>query len=78
MKMIQANVPDDLAAMAQEVATGLNQTMDQFVASAITKQITNIKRTKTIEERAKLGDANAFRAVLDRVPNVPPLPGDEI
>jgi hypothetical protein len=31
-----------------------------------------------LEERAKRGDPVAFDRILARVPDVPPLPGDEI
>lgn len=78
MKTIQADVPDEVVAMAEEAATRANQSLDQFVASAIVKQVSSLKRSLTIEERAKKADLNAFRAILDRVPNVPPLPGDEL
>jgi hypothetical protein len=78
VKTIQADIPDDLAAQAQEAAARQNQTFDQFVVSALTKQVTTFKRSQTLEQRAKLGDPAAFRAILDRVPNVPPIPGDEL
>lgn len=78
MKTIQADVPDEVVAMAREAAARANQSLDQFVASAIVKQVSLSNRILTIEERAKKADRNAFRAVLDRVPKVPPLPGDEL
>lgn len=78
MKTIQTDLPDDVAAMAQQAAAQLNQSLDQFVASAIVKQVTALQRSLTIEERAKRADPAAFRAILDRVPSVPPLPGDEL
>jgi uncharacterized protein (DUF1778 family) len=73
---IKANLPDDVAALAQEAAARQNQTLDQFVASAITNQISISKRALTIQERATRGNRESFRAILDRVPSVPPVPGD--
>jgi len=75
--MIKAEVPDDVAALAREAAALQNQTLDQFVVSAITKQITKVQRALTVEERSARGDAKAFRSILDRVPSGPPVPGDE-
>ena len=77
MKTIEAELPDDLATLAQETAARENQTLDQFVASAIINQISIAKRALTLEERAARANSAAFRAILDRVPDVPPLPGDE-
>jgi hypothetical protein len=77
VKTIKADVPDDVAALAQEIAARQNQTLDQFIASAIYNQVSVAKRAFSIEERAAQGDSAAFRAILDRVPSVPPLPGDE-
>lgn len=77
MKTIKADLPDDVADLAQEIAARQNQTLDQFVASAITNQVSVAKRALTINERAVRGNWSAFRAVLDRVPDVRPLPGDK-
>jgi hypothetical protein len=78
VKTIKTDLPDDVAALAQEIAARQNQTLDQFVASAIANQISVAKRALTIEERAARGNASAFRSILDRVPNTPPVPGDEL
>jgi hypothetical protein len=78
VKTIQADLPDDVAAMAQEAAARANQSLDQFIASAVVKQVSSLQRALTIEERAKRADFDAFRRILDRVPNVPPVPGDEL
>jgi uncharacterized protein (DUF1778 family) len=77
MKTIQADLPDDVVALAQEAASRQNQTLDQFVANAITRQAASLQRALTIEERAARGNADAFRAILDKVPHAPPLRGDE-
>jgi hypothetical protein len=75
--MIKAELPDELALLAQETAARENQTLDQFVASAITNQISLTKRALTIEERAARANPAAFRAILDRVPDAAPVRGDE-
>ena len=78
MTTIKADLPDDVAALAQEAAARQHQSLDQFVAAAITNQLSIVKRALTIEERAARADGDAFRTILDRVPSVPPVPGDEL
>jgi hypothetical protein len=73
VKTIKADLPDDVAALVAEAAARQNQSLDQFVAAAITNQLSIAKRALTIEERA-----GRFRAILDRVPSVPPIPGDKL
>ena len=76
--MTTVQVPDEIAAMAREAAMLENQSLDQFVTTILTAQLDARKKFNELEARAARGNREAFRAILDRVPNVPPLPGDEI
>jgi hypothetical protein len=69
MTTIEAKVPDYLARLAREVAEKENVTVDQIVALALASQVS------AWQVRANLDD---FDRVLAKVPDVPPIPGDEL
>ena len=49
----------------------------QFVASAVAEKISALTAEHYLNNRANRADPQAFRAVLNKVPNRPPLPCDE-
>ena len=77
MTKIQADVPDYLAALAAEAAAKEHTTLDQIVALALSAQLTAWQVRDSMEVRAKRGRAEDLRDILAKVPDVPPLPGDE-
>ena len=77
MKTIQAQVPDYLAALATDAAARERITLDQVVALALSAQLSAWKVREDIETRARRGHPEDLRDILDQVPDVPPLPGDE-
>ena len=77
MKMIQAQVPDYLASLAADAAARERISIDQVAALALSAQLSAWKVREDIETRAKRGRPEHLREILDRVPDVPPLPGDE-
>lgn len=78
MTTIQANVPDYLAKLAAEAADKEKTTLDQIVALALSAQISAWKVREDMETRARRGRQYDLREILARVPDVPPLPGDEL
>ena len=77
MTTIEAKVPDYLAALAVEAAAKEKTTVDQIIALALSAQLSAWKLRDDMEVRAKRGRPEDLRDILDRVPDVPPLPGDE-
>ena len=77
MTTIQAQVPDYLAALATEAAAKEKTTLDQIIALALSAQLSAWKVREDMETRAQRGRPEDLREILDKVPDVPPLPGDE-
>ena len=77
MTTIQANVPDYLARLATEAAAKEQTSLDNIVAVALAAHIGAWQVRDDIAIRAKRGNLETFDRILARVPDVPPLPGDE-
>jgi len=78
MTKIEANVPDYLARQARAAAEREKVPIDQIVALALSAQVAAWKGSDDMATRAKRADLKAFDRILDKVPDVPPLPGDEL
>lgn len=78
MKTITANIPDYLAKLAVEAADKENISLDQVVSLALASQVSAWKIRDDIATRAKRAKLESFDRILDRVPDVPPVPGDEL
>ena len=78
MTKIEANVPDYLARQAQAAAEREHVPIDQIVALALSAQLAAWKGSDDMETRAKRANMAAFDRVMAKVPNVPPMPGDEL
>ena len=78
MKTIQAQVPEYLLTLAVDAAARERITLDQVVALALSAQLSAWKVREDIETRARRGRPEDLRDILAQVPDVPPLPGDEL
>ena len=78
MTKIEANVPDYLARQALAAAEREQVPIDQIVALAFSAQIAAWQGSDDLETRARRANLEAFDHVMTKVPNVPPIPGDEL
>ena len=78
MTKIEANVPDYLAKQAFAVAEREKVPVDEIVALALSAQIAAWKGSDDMAARAKRADIAKFDHVMSQVPDVPPMPGDEL
>lgn len=78
MTTIEAKVPDYLARLAAEVAEREKVSVDQIVALALSAQVEAWRIRDDMETRARRANPADFDALLAKVPDVPPLPGDEL
>ena len=78
MTTIQAKVPDYLATLATEAAEKEQTSLDQIIALALSAQLSAWKVRDDMEARAQRGRPEDLRSILADVPDVPPLPGDEM
>jgi hypothetical protein len=67
-----------LHRQAQKLAGQKGISTNQFVTEAVVEKISAILKFDGLQERAKLGSREHFKAILDKVPDRAPLPGDEL
>ena len=78
MTKIEANVPDYLARQALAAAEREQVPIGQIVALALSAQIAAWQGSDELETRAQRANLEAFDHFMAKVPNVPPMPGDEL
>jgi len=78
MTTIEAKVPDYLAKLAAEVAEREKVSVDQIIALPLFAQLEAWRIRDDMETRARRANASDLGRLLDKVPDVPPLPGDEL
>jgi hypothetical protein len=78
MTTIEAKVPDYLARLTAEVAEREKVSVDQIVALALSSQVEAWRIRDSMETRARRANPADFESLLDKVPDVPPVPGDEL
>jgi hypothetical protein len=78
MTTIQAKVPDYLAKLTAETAEREHTTLDQIIALALSAQLGAWRALEDMATRAGRGKPQDLRDILATVPDVPPLPGDEL
>ena len=78
MTTIEAKVPDYLAKLAAEVAKRENVSVDQIVALALSSQVEVWRIRDDMETRSRRANPADLDALLDKVPDVLPVPGDEL
>lgn len=69
------SVKDAAARLAKEDGVSLNQ----WIASAVAQKIGAVETAKEFfERRARGATPNGLMEILAKVPNAPPMPGDEL
>lgn len=77
MSALSLTLPDSIHRHLQEMADQEGVPVDQFVASAVTEKISALTAEAYLRARAERADPQALGKILARVPDRPPLPGDE-
>jgi hypothetical protein len=78
MSQLALRLPDSLHERARELASRENTSLNQFIALAVAEKVATLETTRFFRERAQRGDLETLRTLLDRAPDVPPMPGDEV
>ena len=71
-------LPEHLMAAAKSLAAKNGASLNQFLSSIIAERVGEMRAFEQRERRAARGNVDVALAILARVPDVPPLPGDEI
>lgn len=77
MTMLQTAIPDDLhkavLAQAEREHISVDALISRTLRAAVALPLLGLK----VEERATRGDCEDFDRIMARVPDAPPVPGDE-
>lgn len=78
MTRFALDLPDSLLDGAKAAAARDGTTVEQLLTLAIAEKLSALDAEELIATRAARADAQAYRAILDGVPDVPPAAGDEL
>jgi hypothetical protein len=78
MSTIEAKVPDLLLQQVNELAAKEKVSVDQIVSIALAAQVSAAGLRESFESRARRVNWAKVDEILARVPDVPPMPGDEL
>ena len=78
MSTLSLRLPDSLHKKVRELAQQEGISINQFISTAVAEKMAALLTVEYLEERAKRGSREKFLAVLAKVPDVPPEPGDEV
>lgn len=78
MAQYALRLPDSLMAYAKKLAEEEHVSMNQLFLTAIAEKISALKTEAYFRQRQQQGRQDAFDAWLAAVPDVAPMPGDEL
>lgn len=78
MSQFALRLPDSLHAYAKQVAREDHVSLNQLIVTALAEKVSALKTEAFFRERAAAADPTRAKSILANVPDVPPLPGDEI
>ena len=78
MKAIELKMPDEVHQKLSDLAANEQQPVDAFALRKLEDLIRAAENFSELERRAQRGDRTRFDAAMAKVPNVPPVPGDEL
>lgn len=77
MSTLSLRLPDSLHNRIRELAQQDGISINQFISTAVAEKLAALMTEEYLEKRARRGSREKFLAVLAKVPDVPPEPGDE-
>ncbi|MCP4195709.1 MAG: toxin-antitoxin system HicB family antitoxin [Proteobacteria bacterium] len=77
MSALSLRLPNSIHRHIKEIASQEGVSINQFISAAVSEKISAIMTEDYLRQRANRADREAFRDILDSVPNRSPLPGDE-
>lgn len=77
MTALTIRLPTSVHLKIKELAVRDGVSVNQFIASAAAEKMASVLTLDYLRAEAALGRREDFLAVLDSVPDAPPLPGDE-
>ena len=78
MSTLSLRLPESLHRKIRELAERDDISINQFIATAVAEKTASLLTVDYLAKRGRRGSASLFDRVLARVPDVPPMPGDEL
>jgi hypothetical protein len=78
MSTLSLSIPDSLHERIRELAQQDGISINQFIATAAAEKMAAFLTVEYLESRAAKGEKSLYLSALERVPDVAPVPGDEI
>ena len=78
MSTLSLRLPDSLHKRVRDLAQQEGISINQFVSTAVAEKMAALMTVDYLDERAKRGSREKVLAVLAKVPDVAPEPGDEL
>lgn len=78
MSTLTVQLPESLMKRIEALAAKEGYSVSQFLASAAGEKLAVVLTMDYLRSEAEAGRRDDFEKYLAAVPNVPPLPGDEI
>jgi hypothetical protein len=71
-------LPEHVMSAAKALAAKNGASLNQFLSTLIAERVGELRAFDAMEQRAARGNVDAALKILAKVPNRPPLDGDEI
>ncbi len=78
MSTLSLRLPDSLHNMLKKVAKDDGVSINQFVSLAVAEKLSALSTESYLQERSARADRGAYLKILDKVPDAPPVAGDEL
>lgn len=77
MSAITIRLPNSVHQKIKELAERDEISVNQFIASAAAEKMASVLTLDYLKAEAASGKQSDFKRFLRKIPNVPPVPGDE-
>lgn len=78
MSTLSLRLPESLHKRLADLADREGISINQLIASAVAEKMSALDTQQVLEARAERGSRARFLAALAKVPDVAPVPGDEL
>ena len=78
MSTISLRLPESLHKKARELAKRDGTSLNQLISTALAEKLSALLTEEYLQPRARRGSRTAFRRVLTKVQDRPPIDGDKI
>jgi predicted DNA-binding protein len=78
VKTVELNMPDEVYRKLENLASQDHQPVNVFALRKLEELARAVEDFKELERRAQRGSCEKFESSMAKVPNIPPMPDDEL